>query len=368
MRPVYYICRSKVSMTNSTHINYTNLSPEQRITAIQRLTALWAFCESGLGGLLHALQIPFTGLVVGGLAVIIITFIAKISEHNYSQILQSLLIVLVVKAMVSPYTPFPAYIAVSFQALVGFILFGLLRVSLLSILLLSIIAMLESAVQKLLILTFFFGRSFWKATDEMMDFIAKQLGISAINGSQWLITIYLLIYLLGGIFIAMMAYKIIKGFSADNKTAIPITAETPVPVLSKRKTIRNKLWAMIIVMLILSASLFVFAADAKQGWVAVIKTVSWTLSVIMIWYMLISPLFARFILWVLQKKESRYSESVSSTLSFLPVLRALTAVAWKKSRAYKGWARMYFFCSTLLHWSLVYSESPAVTSSLNKPA
>ena len=354
-------------MTNSTHINYTNLSPEQRITAVQRLTALWAFCESGLGGLLHALQIPFTGLVVGGLAVIIITFIAKISEHNYSQILQSLLIVLVVKAMVSPYTPFPAYIAVSFQALVGLILFCLLRVNLISILLLSTIAMLESAIQKLLILTFFFGQSFWKATDEMMGFIAKQFGTAAIDGSQWLIAIYLLIYLLGGIFIAMMAYKIIKGFSLDNETAILINTEIPIPAVSKRKSIRNKLWLMITVMIILSVSLFVFAADAKQGWVAVIKTVSWTMSVIMIWYMLISPLFTRFILWVLQKKESRYSESVSRTLSFLPVLRSLTAMAWKKSGVYKGWARMYFFCSTLLHWSLVYSESPAVGSSLNKP-
>ena len=159
-------------MMNSTHINYSNLSAEQRITAVQRLTALWAFCESGLGGLLHALQIPFTGLVVGGLAVIIITFIAKISGHKYLQVLQSLLVVLVVKAMVSPYTPFPAYIAVSFQALVGFLLFNLFQVNLLSIFLLSTIAMLESAIQKLLILTLFFGRSFWKATDDMMDFIA----------------------------------------------------------------------------------------------------------------------------------------------------------------------------------------------------
>lgn len=354
-------------MINSTHINYSNLSPEQRIIAVQRLTALWAFCESGLGGLLHALQIPFTGLVVGGLAVIIITFIAKISEHNYSQILQSLLIVLVVKAMVSPYTPFPAYIAVSFQAFVGFILFYLLRVNLLSILLLSTIAMMESAIQKLLILTLFFGQSFWKATDEMVDFIAKQIGVHSINGSQWLIAIYLLIYLLGGIFIAMMAYKIIKGFSADSKAEILITTEIPILALSKRKNIRNKLWLTIIIMLILSASLFLFAADAKQGWVAVVKTVSWTMSVIMIWYMLIGPLFTRFILWVLQKKESRYSESVTRTLSFLPVLRSLTVMAWQKSGEYKGWTRMQFFCSTLLHWSLVYSESPAVAPPLNKP-
>src|SRR6202008_2387238 len=92
-------------------IEYKYLPDEQRSAAIQRLTALWAFTESGLGGLLHALQIPFTGLVVGGMAVIIISFIAEISGNNYKQILKSALIVLIVKAMVSPYTPFPAYIA-----------------------------------------------------------------------------------------------------------------------------------------------------------------------------------------------------------------------------------------------------------------
>ena len=111
----------------------TYLSKEQRLNAIQRLTALWAFTESGLGGIMHALQIPFTGLLVGGMAVIMICLIADISEFNYKQILKSAIIVLIVKAMVSPHTPFPAYIAVSFQALLGYAVFSLLRVNFFSI-------------------------------------------------------------------------------------------------------------------------------------------------------------------------------------------------------------------------------------------
>jgi hypothetical protein len=137
---------------------FTSLSNEQRRNAIQRLTALWAFTESGLGGIMHALQIPFTGLLVGGMAIIMICLIAEISNHNFKQILRSAVIVLIVKAMVSPHTPFPAYIAVSFQALLGYALFSLLRINFFSIALLSIIAMLESAVQKLIILTYRFKR------------------------------------------------------------------------------------------------------------------------------------------------------------------------------------------------------------------
>ena len=72
-------------------IDQTNLSAAQRVVAIQRLTALWAFSESGLGGIMHALKIPFTGLVVGGMSVIMISFIAQLSANHYKEILKSAL-------------------------------------------------------------------------------------------------------------------------------------------------------------------------------------------------------------------------------------------------------------------------------------
>ena len=359
-------------MVNTKQFNYLNLSVEQRIIAVQRLTALWAFCESGLGGLLHVLQIPFTGLIIGGLAVINITLITKFSENRSLQLFQSLLVVLTVKAMVSPYSPFPAYIAVSFQALLGFVLYRLFQVNLLSLLLLGIITMLESAVQKLLLLTLFFGTSFWKAIDDMMAYITTQMGFSAKIGSQWAITVYLLIYVAGGILVAGMTYKIIKSFSFNNKNEVPVNGDffnykINIPVVGKSKNIRKKILLMILALLIVSILLFVFAADAKQGWVAVLKTVCWTLSAIMIWYLLIGPLFTRLILRALQKKAGRYSESISRTLSFLPVLRPLTTLAWQKSKDYNGWNRMYYFFITLVCWSLVYSELPDSKQSLNSP-
>ncbi len=58
------------------NISVNQSSIEQRQLAVQRLTALWAFSESGLGGILHALQMPFTGLLVGGMAILLISLIA----------------------------------------------------------------------------------------------------------------------------------------------------------------------------------------------------------------------------------------------------------------------------------------------------
>ena len=342
---------------------YTSLSNEQKQAAVQRLTALWAFTESGLGGIMHAFQVPFTGLVVGGMAVIIICLIAELSQNDLKQVLKSALIVLIVKAMISPHTPFPAYIAVSFQALLGYILFVLVPINFFSILLLSILAMLESAIQKLLVLTLFFGKSFWKAMDEMIAFIAQQFGIPSSNGSQWIATAYLLIYLAGGIFIAWIAYKTIRGFFAQK--GIPAidyrglsAGGIQTEVVAKRKNHFRKLWVMIVVLLLISVVLFVFAADSKQGWVAVLKTVSWTLSAILIWYMIISPLFTKLIQRLLQKKQSRYSDEVLKTLSFLPMLNQLSGLAWQKSKAYSGLARWQFFFSALVQWSLTSTDIP----------
>lgn len=346
------------------NVQHSYLSKEQRLNATQRLTALWAFTESGLGGIMHALQIPFTGLLVGGMAVIMICLIADISEYNYRQILKSAIIVLIVKAMVSPYTPFPAYIAVSFQALLGYTLFSLLRVNFISIILLSTIAMLESAVQKLLILTLFFGQSLWKAMDGMIAWLADQFGRIVSNGSYWIVGIYLFIYLAGGVFIAWLAFRTIKSFNSENLTLTLHTGAEPGPAFieTKRSVIKNnykKLWVLILLMIVLSVILFVFAEDKKQGWLAVAKTTTWTLSAILIWFMLIGPLFTKVIQRLLQKKQSRYSDEVLKTLSFLPVLRRLTALAWQQSKLHHGFRRWYFFFASLIHTTLTYSEPSA---------
>ncbi len=343
------------------NIDHKNLSKEERIIAVQRLTALWAFCESGLGGIMHALQMPFTGLVVGGLAVIIITFIAEISAHHYQQILKSLLIVLIIKAMVSPYTPPPAYIAVSFQALTGFLLFSLLRINPLSILLLSIITLLESAIQQLLILTLFFGQSIWKATDGFVALVTKQFGFSALHGSQWVIGIYLLVYLSCGIFIAWITWKTLTQFSVeitamDWRNDPTFNSELFIATTRNKKKSNKKLWVFASVLIVLSLVLFFIASDPKQGWIIVLKTVSRTLAVIMIWFMLITPLFTKFIKRALHKKENHYSEEISRALSFLPVLRQLTTRAWQMSKQQKDGGRLQFFLATMILWSLTYND------------
>lgn len=344
------------------------LTKEQKQNALQRLTALWAFTESGLGGIMHALQIPFTGLLVGGMAVIMICLIAEFSEHTYKEVLKSVIIVLIVKAMAAPLTPVTAYIAVSFQAILGFVLFSLLRVNYISIVLLSVIAMLESAIQKLLVLTLFFGESLWKAMDKMIAFASGQLGHNILQGSNWIIGIYLFIYLGGGFFIAWLAYCTIQNFDTANPVFIlkdSSAANTDLNTDNKavKKKSYKKIWLLLLIMIILSITLFFFSADKKQGWVEVLKTITWTLSALLAWFVLIGPLFTKGIQKLLKKKENRYSDEVLSTLSFLPVINKLTNLAWQQSKLHSGFKRCQFFLTALIYAALTYTE-PGLTEQI----
>ena len=90
-------------------MNSADLGGLDRARAVERLTALWALNEAGLGGLIHAMRVPFTGIVVGSTAVVLIALIAFFAERKAQAILKATVIVLLIKAAASPHTPLPAY-------------------------------------------------------------------------------------------------------------------------------------------------------------------------------------------------------------------------------------------------------------------
>ena len=177
--------------------------------AVNRLTALWALNESGLGGILHAAKFPFTGILVGGFAVILITLIARYSNFSFKAILKSTVMVLMIKAAVSPHSPFPAYLAVSFQGLLGAIMFSLTRHFKLTPIVFGGIALLESAIQKILLTVLFFGLSFWKSVDDFVLNTIKLFQLPAdFSFSEWIAMSYVVFYLVIGLILGRFASKI----------------------------------------------------------------------------------------------------------------------------------------------------------------
>lgn len=182
-----------------------------RSSAINRLTALWALSEAGLGGIMHALKIPFTGFFVGGFAVILISIIAFYSECSFKKIMQATLLVLLVKAGASPHSPFTAYIAVSFQGLIGAAIFHLLNHNRFSCVLFGALALLESAIQKLLVTTLIFGKSIWQAIDIFMESVLKDFHITSnYSYSEIIIFIYVIAYLILGVYLGFLSASLPK--------------------------------------------------------------------------------------------------------------------------------------------------------------
>lgn len=148
---------------------------------------------------MHAVKIPFTGFFLGGFAIVVITLIAHSSLKPFRAILEATILVLMVKGFASPHSPPMAYLAVSFQGVIGAICFGGIPLNRLAAVLFGGIALLESAIQKFLIMTLLFGKSIWEALDSLVLNMLKDLSIFYhFSTSYWLILSYSGIYVLWG--------------------------------------------------------------------------------------------------------------------------------------------------------------------------
>jgi hypothetical protein len=175
------------------------------------LILLWAFAESGIGGILHGLKLPFTGIFVGGIAVICIALLGFYGENNKNSILKALAIVLMVKLTVSPHSPWQAYVAVVFQGYLGHLIFRNTRYFSAKTIIFSMICLLESAVQKILISLLIYGVTFFKAIDSSAQSIGKSFGFAGEGSVVFLIFgVYVLLYLMVGLIIGIWVPSIPK--------------------------------------------------------------------------------------------------------------------------------------------------------------
>ncbi|MBK9566579.1 MAG: hypothetical protein IPO37_15865 [Saprospiraceae bacterium] len=213
------------------------------------LILLWAFAESGIGGILHALKLPFTGIFVGGIAIICISLLSYFTNNRLT-ILKALGVVLLVKFTVSPHSPWQAYVAVVFQAYLGYFLFKSNKHFNAKCLIFSLVCMLESAIQRVLIMVFIYGMTFMKAVDKAALSFAQTLGINEIPSFVFgVFSIYIFLHIVAGVILGLWLPTIPhKLWNLDIK--IPETVVLPSRVMKK-----NVLQALSIGFLILAGVL-----------------------------------------------------------------------------------------------------------------
>ena len=312
---------------------------------IDKLTALWALNESGLGGFLHVFSSPFTGLIVGGVSILLISLIAYYAENKWQAILKALVIVLIIKMAVSPYSPFGAYVAVSFQAVFGAVLFSKFSWKGITLMVLGMVTFLESALQKLLILTIVYGTELWEAINIYGSWVQKKMNfVSESSTTSVLVTVYLVVYGITGILVGLFIRSVIKIISERKETAFYLESHEVISNNEKSKvSFKTKaiwVWLVTVAVIVLAFSFF---GGNLFGWQKAVYILLRSFLILMLWYLVIGPFLLKLVRKYLNKKESQYKEDINNAMDLFPYFRQILSHTWKDTKHLKGYMRFKYF-------------------------
>ena len=318
-----------------------------------RLIALWVLCEGILGGMMHAVKIPFTGIVVSSGAVICISLIAYYVPQK-GAILKATIIVAIFKMMLSPHTPPTAYVAVFFQGMMGQILFFNLRFFRLSCILLAVLALVESAVQRILVVTVLYGNNFWNALNEFIRKLNNEQSVT--NYSLMVATGYIILHAFIGLIVGVFAGSIVwqsKSWSIlHEEYLIPHATENIAmlqPAIAKRKRKIKYLFIFIWIALILLFVLSYFHIGPSflppQIYLQILLR---SVLMILTWYFLLSPLLSSLIKKWLSNRKIKSQSDINQVVLLLPFTKYIFLKSWQISSSVKGWKRASTFCKIVL--------------------
>jgi hypothetical protein len=315
-----------------------------------RLVALWVICEAFAGGLMHAAKIPFTGMVVSSLAVTCIMLISYYIPSRYA-VLKATIIVAFFKLMLSPHSPPTAYLAVFFQGYLGHLFFNHRKHFTLSSVALATAALVESALQRILVLVIIYGENFWKAVD---IYIQKTAGGTFKDYMATAAALYILLHLITGLLVGFFISGLIK--KTENAAAIApylisFTKTDAGPAYeNKPKKSRFKIWFFLAWSIILGFYLqAVFQPEeavlpANTAVMIFIRSVL----IILTWMIILSPLTMMLIKRFVQKQEKNQYLPIQEIREMIPGMQRIFFASWKLSAEVKGFVRIKYFLRILL--------------------
>jgi hypothetical protein len=318
-----------------------------------RLTALWALSEGVLGGIIHGFNLPISGLIVGSAAVIIICMIGFYAPEK-SAIIKATILVCIFKLMLSPQSPFPAYIAVLFQGLSGSLFFWNKKFFKISCLLFAVIALIESAIQKVLVTTILFGMNFWKAVNDFINGLTHQKTIT--NYSLYFVSTYILLHLIVGIVIGRFAGNLPQRLKGLNKFSLSVNEAGTLPI-QKSPSRRSKkiktglLIVWIILLLLFLQSQFHIGPPLLSSDLS-LQIFIRSILIILAWYFVVSPVIMLFMKRWLEKQKEKSQGDIRAILELLPSTKMLLEKCWQLSSGSKGLKRLNEFCKMVLVNSL----------------
>lgn len=312
-------------------------------TAVFRLTAFWALSECGLGGILHALKVPFSGLFLCGISVSILTLILFYCKVNRAIFFQSLATVLIIKFTLSPHSSLSSYFSVGFQGFVGYVIYRLFSFNYITILTTVLIAYFETATHKIVTLTIFGGMTFWKSVSAFIDkLISETFGIANSHGLQMALVFYYAIYVSAAFIISIWLYSFLQKIKLLKFVPISLTSLEEVKF---EKTQKSNFKVILILLIFLIPSCYLlYVGDSSSLFHYLLRT----MLLLCVWYFMINPLLQYFVNSFMSQKAVQHKSRIEELKLFFPVLKGILNYTWKNSQHKKGLNRIYYFITYLI--------------------
>jgi len=317
-----------------------------------RIVALWAFVECSLGGLAHAFKLPFTGIYVGGGSIFCIVLLARFAGVQH--ILPALATVLSLKFALNPHSPIGAYLAVAFQGVAGYLLFRFSSFFTFNTIFLGFLGLLESALQKILVLTLLYGKGFYQVLDKVIAETAKIFGFLNYPNSVHLFGLYICVYACMGILIGVFINRYLKYIESYPSFELLFQNITLFEIEDQKETPHHKksykVWRAITTLAFISVFLYIWGDG--NIWLSLI------LSILMItlWYWG----FMKLVLWLAKKWHWNNwidLKTQQDILTCIPTIKFYWTLSYQMSKTKPLKERFFFFTHLFVGQVLFRLES-----------
>lgn len=327
-----------------------------------RLIALWVLCETMLGGIIHGAKLPGSGLIVGTCAVICIALIDYYVPKKGS-ILKATLIVAIFKMMLTPQASPAAYFSVFFQGMMGEVLFWNRKLYSISCLLFGMLVLLESGLQRIIVLTIIYGKDLWEAINAFINGITGQTTFT--NYSLILAAGYILIHGVVGAMIGLWVGRLprkMELWMSVHQDYLLTNETTGAPKLleqipSKRKgKLRTGAMIIWVVLLVLAIQSTFHIGPVLLAPNVYMRMIIRSVFILLTFYFFIGPCLAWLLNKWLQKSKTKENELMQQIQRFLPDTKELVIKSWQLSSKESG-VRRLLLCGKIILLNIVCTPS-----------
>lgn len=310
-----------------------------------RLIYLWAFVESGLGGLMHLFHIPLTGFVVGGFSVVINVLLAKYTKVEIRTMFLAIGITLLIKFSLSPQSPPGAYFAVAFQGISAIMIFFIFNLNRVSILFYSNFVMIENSIQKPLLAYLFLGDTM---TKEIWNSILHFFPSHEHNEKIILLlaVLYFGIYILWAVLVGWLSIIISERLESYHLPK-DFNLKLNVSPDSESSHSNAKIWKTTSILLLVIACLIMLYFHLIQLH-SLLRII-----LILAFFGFFLPAMFRLILRHYQKKNKNL---LSEVISNLPEIQSKFIQSYKYSKSFNGFRRWKEFVFLVIYLNIVHEH------------